>query len=95
MTPSSVPLQLQNRTHIKEMLVARALPIMKVYVKPGGQRGYSARCINLCQKVTELAQSLPCYPKNIPLVVVTMNGKDNTFKNVVRKTKVEQALFVS
>ena len=23
------------------MLIARALPIMRVYIKPGGQRGYS------------------------------------------------------
>ena len=50
--------------------------------------GYSGRCINLPQKVSELAQSLPRFPKNIPL---TMNGKNNNFKDViVRRSKIEQ-----
>jgi hypothetical protein len=55
MIPSSVPHELQNLTQIEEMLIARALPIMRVYIKPGGQRGYSGHCINLPQNVTELA----------------------------------------
>ena len=36
MIPSSVPNELQNLTRIEEMLIARALPIMRVYIKPGG-----------------------------------------------------------
>jgi hypothetical protein len=55
MIPSSVPHELQNLTQIEEMLIARALPITRVYIKPGGQRGYSGHCINLPQNVTELA----------------------------------------
>ena len=35
--PSSVPNELQNLTQIEEMLIACALPIMRVYIKPGGQ----------------------------------------------------------
>ncbi|XP_028408480.1 uncharacterized protein LOC114531038 isoform X1 [Dendronephthya gigantea] len=38
MIPSYVPDELQNLTQVEEMLIARALPIMRVYVKPGGQR---------------------------------------------------------
>ena len=76
MIPSCVPEVLQGLTQIEEMLIARALPIMKVYIKPGGQRGYSGHCINLPQKVTDLAKSLPRCPKDIPVVVVTMKGKD-------------------
>ena len=64
MIPSSVPNELQNLTQIEEMLPARALPIMRVHIKPGGQRGYSGHCINLPQNVTELATSLPRYPKD-------------------------------
>ena len=94
MIPSVVPTELQGLTQIEEMLIARALPIMKVYIKPGGQRGYYGHCINMVQKITELAHTLPKYPKDIPLILVTMKGKNNTFKNVlVRKAKVEQALF--
>ncbi|XP_028412486.1 uncharacterized protein LOC114535320 [Dendronephthya gigantea] len=94
MTPSSVPDELEGLTQIEEMLIARALPIMRVYVKPGGQRGYIGHCINLPQKVSELANSLPRIPSDIPIVVVTMKGKDHAIKDVlVRRHKVEQALY--
>ena len=49
MIPSKVPHELQNLTQTEEMLIARALPIMRAYIKPGGQRGYSGHCINLPQ----------------------------------------------
>ena len=80
MIPSSVPDILQDLTQIEEMLIARALPIMKVYLKPGGQRGYSGHCINFPQRVLDLAQSLPHCPKDIPLIVVTMKGKGTILK---------------
>ena len=93
MIPSFVPNELQNLTQIEEMLIARALPIMKVYIKPGGQRGYSGHCINLPQNVTELATSLPRYPKDLAVIIVKVKGQDNTFKDVtVRKQKVHNAL---
>ncbi len=31
------------------MLIARALPIMRVYIKPGGQRGYSGYLSHLAK----------------------------------------------
>ncbi len=60
---SPVPKQLQNLTQIEELLIARALPNMRVYFKPGGQQGYSGHCINMPQKVGELAKVLPYYSK--------------------------------
>ena len=93
MIPSCVPIELQNLTQIEEMLIARALPIMRVYIKPGGQRGYSGHCINLPQNVTELATSLPRYPKDLAVIIVKVKGRENTFKDVtVRKQKVHNAL---
>ena len=93
MKPSSVPKELQGLTKIEEMLIARPLPIMRVFVKPGGQRGYSGHCINLPQDVKELANSLPRYPKDIPFILIKMTGKDNSCKEVtVRRHKVEGAL---
>ena len=93
MVPSAVPSQLQGLTQIEEMLIARALPIMRVYIKPGGQRGYSGHCINLPQHVQELATSLPRYPKELSLIVIKMKRKDNTFKDVsVRRHMVQNAL---
>ena len=82
MVPSAVPSQLQGLIQIEEMLIAHALPIMQVYIKPGGQRGYSGHCINFPQHVQELATSLPRYPKQLSLIVTKMKGKDNTFKDV-------------
>jgi len=94
MIPSAVPLELQELTQVEEMLIARAIPIMRVYVKPGGQRGYSGHCINLPQQISELAEALPRYTKDIPFILVTMNGKDNNYRNVnVRREKVHNALI--
>ena len=38
MIPSPVPRELEGLTQIEKMLIARELPIMRVYVKPGGER---------------------------------------------------------
>ncbi|CAB3990258.1 Hypothetical predicted protein, partial [Paramuricea clavata] len=78
---------------IEEMLIARALPIMRVYINPGGQRGFSGHCINLPQNVKELAMSLPRYPKDLAVIIVKAKGRENTFRDVtVRKQKVDNAL---
>ena len=93
MLPSLVPLQLLGLTQVEEMLIARALPIMRVYIKPGGQRGYSGHVINLPQNIAELAHSLPRYPKDLSVIVVKKKGKDNSFKDVtVRRQNVADAL---
>ena len=61
---------------------------MQVYVKPGGQRGYSGHCINLHQHVEKLACSLPRYAKDLSVIVVKRKGKENSFKDSsVRKKK--------
>ncbi|CAB4002426.1 Hypothetical predicted protein [Paramuricea clavata] len=60
------------------MLIARALPIMRVYIKPGGQRGYSGHCINLPQNVTELVISLPRYPKDLAIIIVKVKDALNS-----------------
>ena len=41
MIPSPVPNELKDFTLVEEMLIARTLPITKVYIKPGNQQGYS------------------------------------------------------
>ena len=93
MIPGPVPTELQGLTQAEEMLIARALPIMRIYIKPGGQRGYSGHCINLPQNVNDLASNLPRYPKDLAIIVVKVKGKDNTFKDIsVRRHKVHDAL---
>lgn len=94
MVPSSVPNELSGLTQVEEMLIARALPIMHIYLKQGGQRGYSGHCVNLPQNVGELAKSLPRYPKDLSVIVVKMKGKENSFKTLnVRRQIVADALF--
>ena len=83
MIPSPAPTELQNLTQVEEMLNARALPLMRVYIKPGGQRGYSGHCVNLPQNVKELATSLPRYPKDSSVIIVKVKGKDNSFRDVL------------
>ena len=94
MKPSPVPPELQGLSQTDEVLIARALPVMRIYIKPGGQRGYSGHCINLPQNVEELASSLPRYPKDLSVIIVKVKGRDNTFKDcVVRRQKVHSALL--
>ena len=46
-----------------------------------------------CPKITDLAKSLPTYPKYLTLIIVKVKGRDNTFKDVtVRKQRVYNAL---
>lgn len=40
MVPSPVPPELRGLTQIEEMLIARALPLIRVYLKLGGKREY-------------------------------------------------------
>ena len=95
MIPSSIPDELQNLIHVEKMLITRALPIMQVYIKPGGQSGYLGDCItNLPQNLKELAKALPRYPKDLAIIIVKVKGKDNKFNDVtVRKQKVHNALL--
>lgn len=82
MIPSQVPFELQGLTRVEEMLIACALPTMRVYIKPGEQRGYSGHCIYLPQNVNELVSSLPRYPENLSVIIVKVKGRHDTFKDV-------------
>ena len=88
MVTSAVPKELSGLTQVEEMLIACALPIIHVYIKPGRQRGFSGHCINIPQNIRELAHSLPRYPKDLPVIVVQKKGKGNNFKNLVVRRQV-------
>ena len=59
MDPGALPLQLQGLTDIEEMLLARACPVMCVYRKHGGQRGYRGHVLNLPQEIQRFLNRLP------------------------------------
>ena len=94
MIPSPVPKELQDLTQFEEMLIARAFPVMHVYTKPrGGQRAYKGHVITFPQDVQQLADVLPQCPKDLPVIIFTVNGKDNCSKDfIVRRNKVSDAL---
>ena len=94
MIPSPVPLQLQDLTQFEEMLIARAFPVIHVYTKPkGGQRAYKGHVITLPLNVQQLADILPRCPEDLPVIVFTVNRKDNSSKDfTVRGEKVSDAL---
>ena len=94
MIPCAVPPELQNLTQFEEMLIARAFPVIHVYTKPkGGQRAYKGHVITFPQEVQQLADILPRCPKDLPVLIFTVNGKDNKSKDfTVRKQKVSDAL---
>ena len=79
--PSPVPEELQDLTQFEEMLIARAFPVMHVYTKQGGgQRAYKGHVTTLSQDVQQLADVMPWCPKDIPVIIFTVNGKDNCSK---------------
>ena len=94
MIPSPVPPELQGLTQFEEMLISRAFPVIHVYTKPrGGQRAYKGHVITLPQDVQQLADILPRVPQDLPVIVFTINGKNNQSRDFqVRRQKVEAAL---
>ena len=76
------------------MLIARAFPVINVYTNSkDGQRAHKGHVITLPQSVQQLADVLPRCPKDLPVIIFTVNGKDNQSKDFhVRKQKVSDAL---
>ena len=59
MDPGPVPPCLQGLSQVEEMLIARALPIMSVYRKKGGQRGCHGHVLNIPQDIQEFVNTTP------------------------------------
>lgn len=88
-----MPEELQNLTQIEELLIARVFPVISVFTKPGGQRAYRGHCINFPQEVQQLFYALPRYPKELPVIIVAVDGRDNVSRDlIVRHEKVLSAL---
>ena len=93
MIPSKVPIELQGLTETEEMLISRAFPVIHVFIKQGGQRGYSGHCINFPQNVSELADVLPRCPKDLALILVNVKGHSGNTKSLfVGRSVVLRAL---
>ena len=74
MDPGAVPAELQGLTEIEEMFIARAFPIMCVYRKHGGQRGYKGHVLNLPQDIQRFLGSLPVNVSDLPVLIIRKRG---------------------
>ena len=89
MDPGPVLLCLEGLTQVEQMLIARGCPVMCVYRKKGGQRGYRNHALNF-------PHSLPTYVSDLPFLVVRRMGQDNSHRDFkVRRTRVYDALLWS
>jgi hypothetical protein len=61
---------------IEQMLIARAQPLMRLYVRSGGSAAFSGHVINLPHDIQGLADELPNTPANLPIVVVRKTTQD-------------------
>ena len=94
MDPGIVPEQLRGLTQVEEMLISRVCPIMRVYRKHGGQRGYKGHVLNLPQDVQSFLNRLPSQVADLPVMVVRRHGADDTHKDfTVRWHRVLEALL--
>ena len=65
-------------SQIEEMLIAHACPIMYVYRKHGGQRGFKGHVLNLPQDIQTFLDHLPCNVEQLPILVLHHMGQQNT-----------------
>lgn len=91
--PGEVPPCLRDLSQVEEMLLARACPIMSVYRKHGGQRGYKGHILNLPQDIQGFLDRLPCNVEKLPILLVRRTGQNNTHADLrVRRDRVLCAL---
>ena len=60
------------------MLISRACPIMTIYRKHGGQRGYKGHVVNLPQNIQGFLDSLPSNVSKLPILIVRREGSNDT-----------------
>ena len=93
MDPSPVPPELRWLTHVEEILISTAMPMMSLYRLPLGQHGYSGHVVNLPQKVSAFMTRLPRIPSDLDVIHLLKEGASGTHKDFrVRRLKILCAL---
>lgn len=84
---------MRKLSQIEGMLIARTCPIMCIYRKHGGQRGYKGHVINFPQHIQGFLNKLLCSVNDLPILVVRRHGAENTHRDFkVRRDRVLAAL---
>ena len=75
------------------MLISAVIPTMALYQLPHGQYGYRGHIINLPQDIDSFARIVPCYPKDLDVIIIRKEGTAGSHKDFrVRRSKVLHAL---
>lgn len=92
--PGDVPEEFKGFTQAKEMHVAVANTIMRVFQLYGGQLGYRGHVVNVSRDVVAFAAALPRLGLKIPLLVVRRpRAEEGTQQDInVRKKVATRAL---
>ena len=80
MDPGSVPAELQGLSEVEELLIAQAFPIMSIYRKHEGQRGYNGHVLNVPQDIQGFLNSLPANMSDLPILVIRNQGAGESLK---------------
>ena len=93
MDPMSVPEELSEMSDAEQMLIARLAPTVHVHMLKHGGIASRGHCIAFPQAVQEPATILPRLPREVDIIRVKRQGKDDTHKDFrVRRHRVEGAL---
>ena len=95
MDPGIVPPQLEGLTQVAEILIARVCPIMSVYRKHDGQRGYKGHVLNLPQDIQSFLNRLASRVPDLPVLVVKRHCVENIHFTdfTVRQHRVLEAVL--
>ena len=80
MDSGSFPAELQGLSEVEELLIERAFPIMYIYRKHGGRRGYKGHALNLPQDIQGFLNSLPANVSDLPILVIRKQGAGEFLK---------------
>ena len=79
---SSIPTEFDVLTQTEEMLFAKALPIINIYLKPGGQIGYFLSFHKSTKNSFRSYKSLPRCPKDLAFITVKVKGQNAKLKKL-------------
>ena len=93
MDPGSLPNELTGLTVINQQLIARISPCINVHMLKHGGIASSGHCVTFPQNVNEPSQIFPRLPKEIEIIRVRKQSKNDSCKDFnVRRYKVQAAL---
>ena len=94
MNPGILPKELSNLSILEQQLICRISPCINVHLLKHGGIGSSGHCVTFPQDINQPAQIFPRLPKEISIIRVRKQGKNDTSKEFrVRRQTIENALL--